>query len=123
MKYEHLVASGIAKSDNYSIIEIDLLKFSKYMSSKPNDQEPVSKLWCIEKEDRILGDFKEVRYLRNMEHIKNNEDIYNPELFCERDEISIMDGRHRMYAFIDSGYTKLDIFCPVKDAKKIKSMF
>ena len=62
-------------------------------------------VWAFEHAERTDGTFKPGKYHHWLPQIRNGEPIEAPYLSFNQGRVSIVDGRHRLYAFIDSGYT------------------
>ncbi|WP_075358805.1 hypothetical protein [Caballeronia sordidicola] len=72
-------------------------------------------VWAFEKGERMDGTFKPGKYHHWLPLIQSGEPIEAPYLSFNRGRVSIVDGRHRLYAFIDMGYTHCNGFCRNKD--------
>ncbi|CAM2198529.1 protein of unknown function (plasmid) [Paraburkholderia kururiensis] len=62
-------------------------------------------IWAYEKSERMEGTFKAGKYHHWARLIQNGEPIEAPYLSFGRGRVSIVDGRHRLYALLDMGYT------------------
>ncbi|MBB6317322.1 hypothetical protein [Paraburkholderia tropica] len=62
-------------------------------------------VWAFKEPERVNGTFKPGKYYHWLPLIQNGEPIEAPYLGFSRGRVSIVDGRHRLYAFIDMGYT------------------
>ena len=71
--------------------------------------------WCRVKADRRAGDFKHAKLVYYQAIIIKKELIGMPEFFLTGPSVDIMDGRHRLYALFDAGYTALTICCKKMD--------
>lgn len=66
--------------------------------------------WCSLKEARKSGpEWKPERYRRAIATIEKGQTIYMPELAFRRGRTCVVDGRHRLYALLDSGYTHVSV--------------
>lgn len=61
--------------------------------------------WADTKVQRDEYTFNVLRYARAMTAILKGAPIYTPELGSEHGRVRIVDGRHRLYALIDQGYS------------------
>ncbi|MDN7350543.1 hypothetical protein [Acetobacter senegalensis] len=117
MKYQNMI-NGLPFDEDMVVLEVDIRKLSEYLKNNS-----VTDFWCADKESRIDGDFKGQKYDGVLNKINNKEAIHMPELYMVDDRVSIMDGRHRLYAFLDSGFDRCDIICNTEDYQKIKEKF
>ena len=62
-------------------------------------------LWADTKAHRDDETFKPWKYERAVSTLAAGEDIYTPWLIFREGRIRVMDGRHRLYALIDHGFT------------------
>jgi hypothetical protein len=62
-------------------------------------------VWAFEEAERTDSTFKKGKYLHWLPLIQKGEAIEAPYLSFDRGRVSIVDGRHRLYALIDLGYT------------------
>jgi hypothetical protein len=66
-------------------------------------------IWAKSPDDRNAETFKLERYLPIRAKVDAGAPIHMPWLYFQRGRTRIMDGRHRLYAFLDLGFTH----CPV----------
>ncbi|MEM5312352.1 hypothetical protein [Paraburkholderia sp. JHI869] len=62
-------------------------------------------IWAFEKAERTDSTFKPGKYYHWLPLIQNGEPIEAPYLSFDRGRVEIVDGRHRLYVFIDLGFT------------------
>lgn len=62
-------------------------------------------LWADTDAERNDDTFKAVKYSRAVATLAAGSEIFTPWLTFRHGQIRIMDGRHRLYALIDQGYT------------------
>lgn len=66
--------------------------------------------WCTNRVDRRPGEsYKPFKYDQAVASISNKETIYMPWLYFDEGRTRIMDGRHRLYALLDAGYTHVTV--------------
>jgi hypothetical protein len=74
-------------------------------------------IWSAAETERSPDTFMPARYARAVETIQAEKPIHMPWLSFKYGRIRITDGRHRLYALLDSGYTHARIVCdPWHDA-------
>lgn len=120
-EYTRIIPHPLVSSGAYAVVKVDLPKLSNILEKRDEGRSVNCKFWLRMPEERVLGDFKVQRYQNNTTLIQNGSDIVTPELYVENGQIELMDGRHRLHALLDQGYTIADIFCPVQDEALIKS--
>lgn len=62
-------------------------------------------VWAFEEAQRTDATFKPAKFHHWIPLIRSGEPIEAPYLSFDRGRVSIVDGRHRLYAFIDMGFT------------------
>ncbi|MCX5470173.1 hypothetical protein OSH04_00445 [Alcaligenes sp. A-TC2] len=66
--------------------------------------------WCASQVDRRPGEsYNPLKYKQAVASISNKEAIYMPRLYFDKGRTRIMDGRHRLYALLDAGYTHVTV--------------
>ncbi|WP_193389797.1 hypothetical protein [Burkholderia cepacia] len=66
-------------------------------------------IWAANSSERSSETFRADRYARVHQEFTSGRAVYMPYLSFDRGRTTITDGRHRLYALIDLGYTH----CPV----------
>ncbi|MBR8047123.1 MULTISPECIES: hypothetical protein [Burkholderia] len=66
-------------------------------------------IWAANSSERNRETFRPDRYARVHQEFTSGEVVYMPYLSFDRGRTTITDGRHRLYALIDLGYTH----CPI----------
>lgn len=120
-EYPHIVPHPLVNSGKWVVVKVDIAKLSNILEARDKDLPVEHKFWLRSPKDRLFGDFKAPRYQNNTALIENGSDIVTPELYVKNGQIELMDGRHRLHALLDQGYTIADLFCPVEDEALIKS--
>jgi hypothetical protein len=79
--------------------------------------------WCMTKSRRgAPNDFKQAKYEHYVKRLAARMPIEMPEVCQLGQGIDIVDGRHRLYALWDSGYTRVRVFCQTNEAARIKQL-
>lgn len=65
--------------------------------------------WAARVDDRNPSTFIPGRYARRLEQVRAGNPIEPPWLHFRDGRIRVMDGRHRLYALIDEGYTHVTV--------------
>lgn len=66
--------------------------------------------WRSDKDARVPGrDMKREKYQRAVADISRERTIFMPQLFFKRGRTRVLDGRHRLYALRDLGYTHVKV--------------
>lgn len=72
--------------------------------------------WCLRPAQRGAGaDFKPGKYQYYIDLIGRNAALEMPEFYLINGRADIMDGRHRIYALHDRGYTQVMVCCKLAD--------
>lgn len=83
------------------VIEVNLALLSRALKGDP--------IWAANSSERSGETFRADRYARAHQEFTSGEAVYMPYLAFKRGRTTITDGRHRLYALIDLGYTH----CPI----------
>ena len=66
--------------------------------------------WCSDKEARVPGKvMNRKKYPLAVADISQERTIFMPQLFFKRGRTRVLDGRHRLYALRDLGYTHVKV--------------
>ena len=78
--------------------------------------------WCDNPADRNGSSFKPGSYSHAISIMEANGVFYMPWLYFDRGRTRIMDGRHRLYAFMDKGFTHCPIVVDDDDLAPISTL-
>lgn len=79
--------------------------------------------WCLTAAGRgnAEADFKPAKLAHYIRLIHSGAEFEMPEFYSAGGRVDIMDGRHRLYALHDSGYTLVSVCCVQKDLSLLET--
>ncbi|MDR3444473.1 hypothetical protein [Dyella sp.] len=78
--------------------------------------------WASAADERSPDTFRPDRYARAIEEIRAGVPIHHPWLSFRYGRICVTDGRHRLYALIDEGYTHAEVTCDHEHAAIVRTI-
>lgn len=79
-------------------------------------------LWAADLQARGPETFKPARYTNAVATIRAHEPIYMPWLSFSQGRVRVTDGRHRLYALLDEGYTHAKVVADPWHAVMIRTL-
>lgn len=97
-EYAHYLPLPSAYQAAFSVLTVKLSWLDAALAGDP--------IWCSTKENRMPGPtFNPAKYQNAVSMLEGGRPIFMPRLKFELGRTGIMDGRHRLYALLDAGYT------------------
>lgn len=79
-------------------------------------------IWAADASERSPDTFIPARYAKVTEAIRAEQPIDLPWLSFQYGRVCVMDGRHRLYALLDAGYTHARVVCDPWHAAVIRTL-
>lgn len=70
--------------------------------------------WAFEEKERDDYSFDFIRYVRATSSVQKEEPMHRPRLNFKDGRVRVSNGRHRLYALLDAGYTHVEAICDAK---------
>ncbi|MFT0549151.1 hypothetical protein ACMHYO_22775 [Allopusillimonas ginsengisoli] len=97
-EYAHYLPLSSAYRAVYSVLTVNLSWLDAALAG--------SHVWCGTKENRVPGPtVNPAKYQNAVSILEAGQPIFMPCLDFQRGRTGIQDGRHRLYALLDAGYT------------------
>lgn len=68
-------------------------------------------IWASSMDERCSETFMLARYGRAVKTLQDGKPIFRPWLSFREGRVRVTDGRHRLYALIEEGYTHVEVVC------------